>query len=322
MLHARAMDGPTETAAVNFETVDFSRIRDDWYHGVEYVVTLLVRAVKRQIEPERRDGPSLLFRGFPSQWLPLFEWLHLRWDEPAPVSQYIPFLTTQGSEGILAEIERAKQEGQLRLLVEMVSGCDAVMAEALPRLDNRIALLPAIQPRSACRGNGHGSAPRIRLTNWHAYGRAEVIAYERDLLAGFEQRHEDVIFLPCGRTRPYDRSPTHRRLCRSLGQAGVDIARHDVIVITSLGPVPEALFDHPTVMAYDTGVRDIHRMLTLFRRIFRGVRYRTAWDCMAFEPYRDIIRSLRTDGHVSEIKHPEGIKPKRLATYSAGRARS
>jgi hypothetical protein len=306
------------TPAPALEIVDFRALRGDWYYGVEYVVTLLVRAAKRLQRRELGVERPLLFRAFPLQWIPVFEWLGVGWDDPSPTSCYIPFLSNSDVTAILSEVARAREERQLRLLVETIAGCDSVLAETLPRLDGRIM-------RERAAGEfGLDEAPsrhhaQIRLTNWHSYGRAEVRRFEDDLVESFAQTKADVIFLPCGRTRPYDRSPTHRRLCRRFSVEGLDMAKHDVIVITSLGPVPKAMWQHPTVLTYDTGIRDVHRVLVLFRRIFRRVHYRTAWDCMALEPYRDLIQILRNEGFVDEVRRLSGIKPKRLSTYAVGR---
>jgi hypothetical protein len=79
------------------------------------------------------------------------------------------------------------------------------------------------------------------------------------------------------------------------------------------------MWQHPTVLRYDTGVRDVYRMLVLFRRMLTGIRYGVAWDCMGLGPYKDLIRLLQREGYVGEIREPFPVKRKFIPTYSVRR---
>jgi hypothetical protein len=88
---------------------------------------------------------------------------------------------------------------------------------------------------------------------------------------------------------------------------------------SSLGPVPKHMWQHPTVLRYDTGVRDVYRMLVLFRRMLTRIRYNVAWDCMALGPYKDLIKLLQREGYVDEIREPYYLKRKTIQPYSVRR---
>lgn len=264
------------------ERIEFVSLRSDWYGG---------DAMAKLVRRARPDGARpVLLANFPRQWLPLFSWAGARWEGSCEPPAYVPFVSDRSERELVAEIERARSKGQLRLLVELIAGADPLVAEILPRVD-------------AFAGDGPDRSDdgRMLLSNWHAYGRSEIRGFEQEL-GSFRQSHPDVIFLPCGRARPYNLSPTHRRINGALREAGVDIARHDLIVITSLGPVPMAMWEHPVVLRYDTGVRDIYRMLVLFRRMLRQARYAVAWDCLRLRPYKDLIAILQNEGYVRDVR--------------------
>jgi hypothetical protein len=299
------------------EIIDFQTLRSDWYHGIEYMVTALRRAAVTVASDAVVGARYPVFKNFPRQWIPLFEWIGAHWEESSNPAHYIPFASSLNEAAVMGEVEQARRHGQLRLLVEALAGSDAVLAEALPRLDGRLgdaAPSTDVTPKIRVPIN----VPPIRLTNWHSYSRREVRRFERDL-GNFQQTSSDVIFLPCGRTRPYDRSRTHRKHRAALERAGVAIEQHDIIVITSLGPVPKEMWQHPTVLRYDTGVRDVYRMLVLFRRMLTGVRYKVAWDCMALGPYKDLIKLLQLEGYIGEIRDPFHVKRKTIQPYSVRR---
>ena len=72
-------------------------------------------------------------------------------------------------------------------------------------------------------------------------------------------------------------------------------------MITSIGIVPEELWENPVVGSYDAGVPDIYRLLRLARTFFSSHSYDKVIDCLSFEPYSDILRILRAEGHFQEL---------------------
>src|SRR5258705_7801077 len=143
--------------AIEIEVIDFKTLRSDWYHGVEYMVTLLRRSAVSTAGGTSRKARRPVFKNFPRQWIPLFEWIGARWDGSSEPANYVPFASSVNEEFLVREVAQARRQGQLRLLVELLAGSDAVMAEALPRLDGRLGdAAPSTDMAS------------IRLTNWHS----------------------------------------------------------------------------------------------------------------------------------------------------------
>ena len=243
--------------------VEFASLRADWYANGDF----MARALQRQM---RSKVPLVTFKGFPRHWLPLFEWVGAPWETSVDPQSYVPFFSDRAEEEIVAEINRAESLGQLRLLVEIAASAEIVLCETLQRIDSRL-LWPADASESR----------EVRLTNWHSYNRADVRAYD-SALAGFRQTRQGVMFIPCAKARPYQRSQAHRRLMGVATQAGLDVENLDKIVITSIGPVPEPLWSADFVQRYDTGVRDIYRLLLQTKGLLKSTSYREAWDLMSF----------------------------------------
>lgn len=279
--------------------IEFQALRTDWYYGVDYMVRLL-----RQACLETRGQTTFL--GFPRQWIAMFEWLGLSWSGSTPPSNYIPFISQLTERQVSAEVEAARASGQLRQLVEAVASADIVLGDALQRLDVA-ALIPRVEKATP--------SVKVPLTSWHSYSRPEVRSFEHALISWRPQKSK-AIFLPCGRARPYDKSATHLRLIQKLKSWAVKPEEFDLIVITSLGPVPEPFWRHELVLRYDTGVRDIYRMLVLLRRLLAGKKqYTAALDCLGFRPYRDLLSIVSREGLIGEVKRPGPIRTRTIPSY-------
>jgi hypothetical protein len=259
--------------------IHFAELRSDWYAGADFMARALQRAL-------RDSAPKDTFVGFPRQWIPVFEWAGAPWEGSIEPDIYVPFISGMDELAVALECVRARSVGQARLLAEVIASSEVIVAETLQRVD----ALQQVTPTSYV-----PDGSRITLTNWHSYSRPELREYE-EALGKWRQHRENAVFLPCGRTRPYTKSRTHYRLRERLVLEGVTMEEHDVIVMTSIGPVPESLWSHDVVMRYDTGIRDIYRILVLLRRMLSRCHYSVGWDCLAFRPYRDVLAITCREG--------------------------
>jgi hypothetical protein len=280
------------------QTIEFTSLRSDWYFGADYMARLVRQAAGAAVDRIR-------FSGFPRQWIVLFEWLQIDWERSIAPTIYIPFVSKFDEKQLLAEVTAARKCGQLRLLVETVASADILFGDVLQRLDGTSLPSQIMEASTAA----------IPLTNWHSYTRPEVAAFE-EVLVNWRPTKSKVIFLPCGRSRPYDKSPTHQRLMQKLGTWGINPEEFDLIVITSLAPVPQDLWSHETVCRYDTGVRDIYRLLTLLRRLLAKKKlYTEAIDCLGFRPYRDLLEIVHQEGLIGSLRRAGPIRGRTIPAY-------
>lgn len=276
------------------KTIRFSELRDDWYRGIDLMTRLVARA---------SSGEPIEFEGFPRQWLPLFVLWQVKWrgsiDPPTPT----PVVTDLHEQETIDLIRASQDRGQLRTMVEAWAALDPVIADVLHQLDRR------------CTPPDTGIAELLPLTGWQSYGRAEVQAFNR-LVASepVVRRGEPVVLLPCARGRPYRDSRTHKRIWRHLTSEGLQRAAVQQIVISSIGVVPEAHWDHPVALSYDSGVPDIWRVLRLMREYFSRNRFDRVYDCLQFAPYSEAVAILAREGLFTEVvKRPVG-RSKKLPT--------
>jgi len=286
-LETRRSDGDTR-----LKPVRFNELRDDWYRGVDLMTRLVARA---------SGGEPICFHNFPRQWLPLFALWRVEWQGSVDPPEPLPIISDLDEATTASLIEAAKARGQLRTLVEVWVALDPLLADVLYRLDRR-----RVSPETADEAN-------ISLTGWQSYGRAAIQAFDALVTADLPVRNGGTaVLLPCARGRPYQLSRTHKRIWRELASDGVDASAVYQIVISSIGVVPEAHWAHPVVLAYDSGVPDIWRVLRLMRAYFTRNRFTRVFDCLQFEPYSEAVAILAREGLFGEvIRRPVG-RPRRL----------
>jgi hypothetical protein len=268
----------------------FSELRDDWYRGAD----LMARSIDRS-----RSG-TLRLVGFPAQWVPVFHYFGAEWSDPIPPPDYVPIISDVSLQSLQHLVQSAEQQGRLRVLVEGVASFDPLVADVLHKLDRRI------------RFSGKPVTKPIQFTGWQSYGRPEILEFEDRVLADAVRSSSTALALPCARRRPYDRSKTHRRIKRALD--GSLQGAVDEIVVSSLGVVPAKHWSDPVVLAYDSGVPDIYRVLRLMRGFFGKVHYDLVFDCLEFEPYRDCLRIVQREGLIGTIADGPSRKIKKLPT--------
>lgn len=268
-------------------SVAFSDLRGDWYRGADLMARLIDRS---------RTGSPIL-TGFPAQWVPMFQHFGAAWSDPIHPPDYVPILSDLSLDTLRELVQKSEEQGQLRVMVEGIASFDPLLADVLHKLDRRIPASDKV-------------AKPLQFTGWQSYGRPEIIEFDERVIAGAVANSDAALILPCARRRPYDESKTHRRLKRALGD--VLQGEMDEIVVSSLGVVPISHWSDPVVMAYDSGVPDIYRVLRLMRRFFLKARYERVVDCLEFEPYRDCLRIVRAEGLIGEVVDGPKRKIKKL----------
>jgi predicted RNA-binding protein len=268
--------------------VHFGDIRQDWYHSNQLVPRLVRHCI-------RGDRP-VKFIGFPRQWIPVFEYFGIAWEACSDPQEYVPVIS-EICDGQLIELcNAAKKTATLRTLVESVSVLDPVLADFIYIIDHSTGIPK--EPMGNLQLESVGKA--IRLTSWQSYGRPEIVRFEADV-DRISKLKSTAVLLPCSRKRPYRDSRTHHRIWRALTQIGYVADDVDQLVVSSIGLVPEQLWDHPVVMGYDAGVPDIYRVLRLARRFFKRNRYEHVVDCLEFAPYSDVLEILLREGVLKDL---------------------
>jgi hypothetical protein len=257
--------------------VRFSELRGDWYRGADLMARL--------IDQSRKGTPELI--GFPAQWIPLFEHFDANWSDPIAPLDYVPLISDLPIDDLYQITSSARRQGRLRVFVESVASLDPLVADVLHKLDRRVNV--AVPPIESS----------IEFTGWQSYGRPEILDFDRRVLCHSVASVPTAALLPCARRRPYRESKTHKRLTNARRE--MDSEPADEIVISSLGVIPSSFWNDPVVIAYNSGVPDIYRVLRIMRAFFSRVLYDTVIDCLEFEPYRDCVRIIQREGLINSI---------------------
>lgn len=277
--------------AVCMEVLAFNSIRSDWYAGN----STLPRAILKCIATERR----ILFKDFYRQWIPVFEWYGVKWEGSIPPKHYMPIFSQMTEEEVCGLVDEAKHNNSLRALVEATSVLDPIVSDLLYIVDNSVPLDNPHLSKDADFINS-GKSKRLLLNGWQSYGRPSVRVLENEVMS-VNPPHQIAAVLPCALRRPYEKSRTHQRIYQQLRDNGYDLDKVHKVVITSLGVLPEEIWNLPQVLAYDAGVPDIYRILRLARRWFGKARYDLVIDCLQFQPYRDVLQILQRENLIKDL---------------------
>jgi hypothetical protein len=284
----------------------FESLRSDWYSNNSVLPGLFRKAIKSE--------ESILFIGFPRQWLPIFEYFGIKWSQTVDPPEYIPFFSDLSENELLRIIHTARKNHSLRSLVESTSIFDSILSDFLYIIDNTLDIENPIEKEELAVFEQGPSRP-LKLNGWQSYGRNLVHQLEVAVNT-VEPRSTKAVILPCSLRRPYHRSRTHKRIYSILKDRGYNLSKLHKIVVTSLGILPEEVWGMPQVLYYDAGVPDIYRILRLARGFFKRCAFTTVIDCLSFEPFSDIIRIIQKEGLIGKIvtikipgKRPFYVRP-------------
>jgi hypothetical protein len=267
----------------------FEAVRSDWYAANTLLPRLLVKAVRREL--------ALKLVGFPVQWIPVCVHYGIAYAKPRQPNTYTPLFSDLPVQEVVRLAEAAKANNASRPLLEAAVALDPVIADLVYIVDHKLGAAGLPDP------GHHGSN---LLNTWHSFGRPEVINLQ-ERMCQHDSEIDTVLFLPCSRQRPYDKSRTHGRLLNSLRKTGYDPSACAQVVVTAFGVVPQAYWRHPLIMTYDAGAVDLWRVFRLLRAFLIRNDFRVVIDCLSFKPFSDILKTL----HEQRLM-PRPIRPLKL----------
>lgn len=140
----------------------------------------------------------------------------------------------------------------------------------------------------------------IPLTTINSYSRPEVLEFDKKVYDNFKPQNKQVAIIPCTQGKPYHKrrykaETTFTKISgngKGLLHQFINDESYDKIVLTSLGLIPKEYWLDEVVMNYDTGTRDLWKLLCLTKQFFLKNQYEKYVVFVKFKPYRDIIRNL------------------------------
>jgi hypothetical protein len=284
----------------------FSSLRYDWYVANQ----ALPRAILRHCFGKN----NYIFVGFPRQWIPIFEWYKIPWKNSISPQKYIPIFSDYCENEIVKITEGAKVNNTLRNFVEATSMFDPITSDFLYIVDHKLSLSKQLLDLDSQEFRNDTKSKKLLLNGWQSYGRPSILSLENKILT-LKTDKKVALILPCSMTRPYSNSKTHKKAYSIIEGMNFGLEDMHKIVISSIGIIPEELWEIPQVMSYDSGVPDIYRLLRLGRKYFFQNSYQLVVDCLQFEPYSDILRILKLEGAIANIQKVNLSKNKKFFAY-------
>lgn len=277
----------------------FNKIRNDWYNSNSVLPGLFKQNLK---------GRKNTFVAFPKHWIPIFEWYKIPWKGSSEPINHIPFFSDLNLQKILEIVEAAKKNGRLRVLVESVSMFDPVIVDFLHNMDHSSKYHSHLKEDLLELENSNDH--NLILTGWQGYGRPIIKSLEEKILTRHRKSNKCIV-VPCSVQRPYNSSKKHKKIKKKLlEEHSINSQDYDLIVFTSIGVIPEALWEEPAVLNYDARVPDVYRILNLARKFFDLNRYSEVIDCSNFRPYNDILNILSLEAIIPK-PHKIDLTPKK-----------
>jgi hypothetical protein len=270
--------------------VRFSDIRSDWYAANTLLPRLFVNAI--------RARKSLTLIGFPAQWIVVAAHYGMTTKSAVAPKGYVPLISDLAVDEVERLAREANRHGSSRVLLESIVALDPVIADFVYMLDHKLAAAGLAVPAS--RGTNY-------LNTWHSFCRPEIVRLQDEMAATIAPT-KSLLFLPCARQRPYDRSRTHKRIIAQLTELNVLDGPHARVVVTALGVIPQAYWNHSLVMTYNAGAVDLWRVFALLRRFLATNRPNTVVDCLSFKPYSQMLDTLASMGAVGAAVRPLPIR--------------
>jgi predicted RNA-binding protein len=174
--------------------------------------------------------------------------------------------------------QKAKEQGILRDLVEMISCSDNKLADLLYQFDFRGWTKDNLPPTNY-----------IYQNSWQSYGR-EYIRNFNKRVHKFSELKENALLLPCTKTRPYysTKKRSYNSQNGSFEKYYKDPSYHK-IVMTNIGLVPEEFWNEELVLKYTAGVPDIWRVQKIAEHYFKIHKFEKIVSFVEFAPYIEIL---------------------------------
>jgi predicted RNA-binding protein len=139
----------------------------------------------------------------------------------------------------------------------------------------------------------------IPLTHITSYSRPEILSFDKQVYNTFKPQTKKLAIIPCSQGKPYHKRNHKPKEFQKISGKGREVLQqylydeeYDKIVLTSLGLIPKEFWMNDVVMSYDTGTRDLWKLLCLCKNFFEKNKYDEYVIIVKFKPYRDIIRLL------------------------------
>jgi len=176
---------------------------------------------------------------------------------------------------------KAKEENNLRDLIEMISCSSVKLSDILYQLDFTGKTQDIIPPTK-----------NIYQNSWQSYGRHYIREFHKKILKDKEHKNK-CILLPCTKGRPYYSKGSVCAFSKKteFNQYFNDNS-YEKVVISNIGIVPEKYWKEELILKYVAGVPDLGRIYQLCREFFTRNKFKEIICFLEYPPYIEIMEIL------------------------------
>lgn len=194
---------------------------------------------------------------------------------------------------------------ELRELTEIFATSHSLIADALYQLDFGTTL--GDTPNAEIiEIKGKREAVVNKVSSWQAYGRYSLRKIRKTIIDNFKKENEVCLLIPCTMGKPYygnlsninpDSHDSQTEIKREIATGG-----RDVVVMTTIGVVPQSYWYDPVDIGYDVRVPSLWDDFLSMKEFFKKNKYEKVISYLNYPPYIEMLEILLKLGVIKEIE--------------------
>jgi len=193
---------------------------------------------------------------------------------------------------------------ELRELTEIFATVHFVIADALYQIDFGTDLADTEYSEITEKGALNRDIIKNKVSTWQAYGRYSLRKFRKKTVEEFVKEKDICLLIPCTLTKPYygnlnniSESTDKTNLIKKEIVAG----DKDVVVMTTIGIVPQKYWLDPVDLGYDVRVPDLYSDFISMKNFFTKNKYEVVRSWLNYPPYIEMLIILLQMGVIKEI---------------------
>lgn len=191
----------------------------------------------------------------------------------------------------------------LRELTEILAGAHIVISDALYQIDFGTTLGDTEHSydieMEVKRETIHN-----RVTSWQSYGRYTLRNFREKVIKDFVPKYDECLLVPCTLSKPYYNDG--RNISTSTDKSNlikIEMAKggRDVIVMTTIGVVPQEYWHDPVDLNYDVRVPDLYADMLSMKAFFTKNHYKKVYCWLNYGPYLEMVKICKLWGLMDEV---------------------
>jgi len=194
---------------------------------------------------------------------------------------------------------------ELRELTEIFATTHIIIADALYQIDFGSTLADTPYAEVLEETSSGRMMVKNKVSTWQAYGRYPLRKFRQKVITDFVKEKEECLLIPCTLTKPYYgnlENITESTTKSNLIKKDIAEGTRDVVVMTTIGIVPQKYWLDPVDLGYDVRVPDLYSDFTSMKSFFMKNKYEVVRSWLNYPPYIEMLIILEIMGIVKKVE--------------------